>query len=616
MKKNILFLIPAFFFILNGCKKDGNNNNNTPPVVPGISIQTITYPSFANSPWINVIGGTALLQFDLLGSGGAVSSTIKDSNNLQSITSYNKTLTKGIYNIYISSKNQSAAADTFIRFNAQLKAYDVSSQQALSFTATSTDELITIGQSFVQGNTVPTFKTDTGTKAYKFGLSNGFYYLYVTGGLKGSVSFVSKTGNQTFTKSLSIVALTQYNMALQTVNGSLQVVFVPFVYNQVALGSSTLATVDISVPGFIANGTTIYFVATDENGNVLNEVKYIPGTTVFKIASLKPFLENRFNLFEIIISPVGSNSVPQITGYLQVKKGSTFNGPIAAMPTKAQSPLKVHLTNTSGFDLLQVSTNYYAGTTLHSLSDSTNLQTLYYPDSSKLWVQILKNNQYSYNFFNIPKGTLNLNVDLTQLTKAPLIKTFTSPGTNLSAEVFAITDNNYFNFYDFGVNNSGSNQLSYYYPSEFFPLYTTRTNFSTGSFYYSNYSTGTSIVNQVEPINASIAIKGTNLTNFVPGFSGTFDYYFANFISAIGTKPYIEISLFSPSAANFTNIKLPDFSQYLGVTSLDLSAQVLTAFQLIQVSSFNESNFPYPAPSIINPNNYSFKSVEQDINLK
>jgi len=618
MKKYILLLVPAILFILNGCKKDGSNNT-TPPVVPGISIQSVSYPSFANSTWNNVIGGTALIQFDLLGSGGTVTSTIKDSTNLQNIDTYIKTLSKGTYNIYVSSKNQSAAADTFMRFNAVLKSYSVNAQQALSLTATSTDGLITIGQSFVAGNTVPTFKTDTGTKTYKFGLSNGFYYLYVKGGLKGSVSFTSKTGNQTFTKSLSITALTQYNMALQTVNGSLQVVFVPFVYNQVAVGSSTLVTVNISVPGFVENGASVYYVATDENGNVLNEVKYVPGTTIFKIASLTPFLKDRFNLFQITISPASDNTSPEIDGYLQVKKGSTFNGPFPAMNTKAESPLKVHLTNTSGFDLLQVATNYYGGTTLHSLSDSTNLQTLYYPDSSKIWVQMLKNNQYSYNFFNIPKGTLNLNVDLSQLKETPLVKTITSTYNNLSVSVYGISDNNYYNFYDFGRTSSSANQVNYNYPSESFPLYTTSAFSQNGNFLYTNVSTGTSIPDQIGTINASIAIKGTNLTNFVPGFSGTFDYYLADFLSngtGTGSFPVVQIALFSPSAANFTNIKLPDFSKYLGLTSLDLSAFNLKTFQLLQVSSFNESNFPYPSSSQVNPNNFSFKSVEQDNNFK
>jgi len=606
MKRYLLLIASIILFVFNGCKKDGNNNT-TPAVVPGISIQTITYPSFANSTWNNVVGGTALLQFDLLGSGGAVSSSTTESTSLSNITSYNKTLSKGVYNIYVSSKNQSAAADTFIRFNAQLKSYSVSAQQALSFMATSTDGLITIGQSFVQSNTVPTFKTDTGTKAYKFGLSNEFYYLYVKGGLKGSVSFVSKTGNQTFTKSLSITALTQYNMALQTVNGSLQVVFVPFVYNQVAVSSSTLVTLNVNPNDVIlSTSSSAYFVVTDANGNILNEVKYIQGTSTFKISSLQPYTNDRFNFFEIYV-PKDANAKPGIIGFLQVKKGSVYTTDASLLPQKPSFPITLHLKNTTGFDQLNVSTDI-AGTSINSLADSTSLQGLPYSNGDKLWVQMLKNNQYSYNFFNIAAGTVNDNVDLSQLTETPLTESISAPGNNLQVEVFAKTDTNYSNTYNFGVTRSQSGTLNYYYPSETFQQYDVLMFYSIGSLNYTIGTAGATIPNQAAAFNASFTNTASALANFVPSYSGTFDYYHANFQNA-SSSPNLEVDLYSPSAANYTNIKLPDFSKYLGVTSVDLSTLILQTFGLYQVDGFSEANFFYKDyHSYLNVNS---KAVEQ-----
>src|ERR1700743_3257228 len=310
MKRYLLLLAPIVLCFLNRCTKQ--ENNTVAPVIPGISIQSISYPSFVNSTWTNVIGGTALLEFDLLSSTGGISSTIKDSTDLQSISSYNKTLSNGIYNVYISSKNPSSIADTFIRFNAQIKSYVVSKKQALSLTATTTDGLITIAKSFIQDNKVPVFKPDSGTKTYNLGLINGFYYLYIKGGTKGSVSFVSKATNQTISKSLSITALNQYNMVVQTNKGTLQVVFAPYTYNQVAVTSSTLVTVNI-VPDAYSYYKSVYFVATDESGNILNEVKYVQGTSTFKFSALQPYTKDRFNLFLIQVAN-DPNVTPNIIG--------------------------------------------------------------------------------------------------------------------------------------------------------------------------------------------------------------------------------------------------------------------------------------------------------------
>ncbi|MDB4902329.1 MAG: hypothetical protein JWQ63_1610 [Mucilaginibacter sp.] len=588
MKRYLLLLLSIILFIFNGCKKDGSNNNVVTPVVPGISIQSISYPSFVSSTWNNVLGGNVSLEFDLLNTNDSVSSKIIDSTALKNISTYNKTLTKGNYNIYLSSKNQTSVADTFIRFNAQIKSYSLAAQQSLSLTATTNDGLITIAQSFVQNNTVPTFKADLGSTVYKLGVINGFYYLYVKGGTSGAITFTSKASNQTLTKSLNIVTLNQYNLAVQTNKGSLQVVFAPFAYNQVAVNSNTLLTLHITPAAYISK-SSVYFVVTDESGNILNEVKYVQGTSVFKISSLAPFTKDRFNFFEIDVD-ADPHVTPNVIGFLQIKKGSIFTTNPPFLPQKPTHLINPHLKNSTGFDKLSISTDL-GGFSLNSLADTLNGS--FYSSDGRLWVQMLQNNQYSYNFFNIPSSTTNYNVDLTKLTETPLVQNITAPGNNLSVEVLAKADTNYSNSFNFGVTSAPYNTLSYYYPSEAFQEYDVLMDYTIGNLYYTITTAGKTIPNQAAVFNASFNIPSSTLANFVPSYSGNFDYYYADFINTT-SKPYLQVALFSPSAGNYTHIMLPDFSKYLGVTSIDFNTLPLKFFGLYQVNGFNEQDFFYP----------------------
>jgi hypothetical protein len=608
MKIYLYFIIPAIAFVFNGCKKDVTNNVNV-PIIPSVTVQSVNYPSFANSPWSNVAGGTVLFKFDLLNASNAVVSSYKDSIDVKNISNYNKTLDRGTYNIYLSSKNQTTA-DTFIRFNAKVSAYSVTDKQALSLTATTSDGLITIGQSFVQSNTIPTFKSDSGSTVYKFGLINGFYYLYVKGGTKGAITFTSKPGNQVITKSLSVTTLNQYNLEVQTNKGSLQVVFTLFAYNQVAVSSSTLLTVNVDQGDYYFKNSNVYFVATDESGNVLNSVQYKQGTTSFKFSTHAPYEKDRFNFFVIIV-PTVSGFNTSITCFLQGKKGSTYNDLIPMLAQKGYSPLKPHLKNSSGFDYLNISTDVQSRA-ITTLADSSILQQLVYPgDSTKLYVQMLKNNQYSYNFFAIPKGSADVNVDLTQLTKTPLVKNISAPADNFYVSVYAKADVNYADAYRFGTASSTSNTADFYYPKETFPEYDIMSGYTIGAFKYTFDSSGTTIPSQVPTFSASFTVTGSTLVDFMPSCSGTFDYYHANFLNS-NSGANLQVDLYSPSAANYTNIKFPDFSKYLGVTTFDFSSQKLQYFELEQYDGFNEQSFNYKnVNAILSFSNFNCKSVMQ-----
>ena len=222
-----------------------------------------------------------------------------------------------------------------------------------------------------------------------------------------------------------------------------------------------------------------------------------------------------------------------------------------------------------------------------------------------------KNNTVLYNFFTIPAGTTNYNLDLAKVTKPAKVKSVTAPGNNFGMYVYAKLDKASFNGYYFGPTNSQTNQLNYYYPSETFPEYDTFMGYYIGNFNYVIKNVGTDIPDHAAVFNASFNVAGTSLANFKPTVLGTFDYYWANFID-LTSSHHLQVNLFSPSAANYTTVKLPNFSKYLGVSQVNLSALLLKQFGLYQTDGFNEAKFYYDSPT--SDSALNSKSVVQNYN--
>jgi len=180
-----------------------------------------------------------------------------------------------------------------------------------------------------------------------------------------------------------------------------------------------------------------------------------------------------------------------------------------------------------------------------------------------------KNNQQTYSFFDIPKGASDITVDFSTVNKTPLVKTITAPEANFGISVSAKSNPQYFDAQPLGAGSSFSNTLKFAYPKETFPEYETDGTCTIGDKTYDIVTTGTTIPDHIETFDATFKISGSSLADFVPSFAGAFDYYHANFQSAAGLGLIVE--LYSSAAANFTNIKLPDFSKYLGLSKLNLT---------------------------------------------
>lgn len=110
-----------------------------------------------------------------------------------------------------------------------------------------------------------------------------------------------------------VTAINHYNLGV-SVNAvkAVQVIFGPFAYHQVNVSSATLIKLNIN-PDANA-GYTTYYVATDINGNIIAEAKYVKGTTAFSLVATAPYEKDRLNFYEIKISD-DSSTMPGILGY-------------------------------------------------------------------------------------------------------------------------------------------------------------------------------------------------------------------------------------------------------------------------------------------------------------
>lgn len=207
--KKILPLFFAVIAIASGCSKE----QSIAPVKNNLfKISLATTFSNATTTWQQVLGGKATIIFTAAGSDTLTISPIKDSLDLKNITAYTKQIVAATYNITLNTTS-TAAADTFIRFNASVNNLVFNQAQTVSLAATTNDGVITISKSIIGTNAAPTFTPAGGTAAYNFGLANGYYFIYVKGAVTGRISFTETTSGDLFLKDLTVDALNQYDIS-------------------------------------------------------------------------------------------------------------------------------------------------------------------------------------------------------------------------------------------------------------------------------------------------------------------------------------------------------------------------------------------------------------------
>ncbi len=388
---------------------------------------------------------------------------------------------------------------------------------------------------------------------------------------------------------------------------SISIVFAKFAYKDVDVKSNTLLTVILEPQRFLGY-KYVSFIVTDEKGNILNEVKYQEGTSKFKISSTGTFEGKRINVLLIYANREDTDMVPyQILGLLHIKKGSLWDMRTNNIPVKPLSPLSVKLKNADELDNWTFSTDYwgssdYWGVDYSSAKDTTELSTLQfsYSQGSKLFLQVQRNNQTKYNFFDIPEGASSLELDVTKCTKPSIAKTISSGGSYTDLYIYGRTDENFYQKYSLAHKQTYSSQATYYIPAESFQEYLTSIHFKIGGVDYFNNYKGATIPDVADPIDAKIRYSGSTLADFKPQFNGSYDYYHASFVN----KPFsISIDFYSPAASNNIPVQMPDLGKY--IKGLDWKNLLLDRLALTEVDGFQEDKLLY-----LNALNYTYSGPQ------
>lgn len=234
-------------------------------------------PGSSVSTWQQVIGGQGMIQYLPV---TASDLPVKDSLNLASAATYTRSLTAGTYNIQLYTRPTTVPADTFIRFKALDSNMVINQNTVLNFQGISSDGLITVAQNQVKAGTVPSVVITTNNIAttYKFGLINGYYYIYISDQSTANVILTALSG-QVLTKEITVLASNQYNLivpSVLTVTG-LAIVISPFSLNNVnlELAAVVVSTVAGSAntgytngPGLAASFTALKGMSIDATGNM------------------------------------------------------------------------------------------------------------------------------------------------------------------------------------------------------------------------------------------------------------------------------------------------------------------------------------------------------------
>jgi hypothetical protein len=200
----------AVALLAAGCSKDRSVKplNNNP-------LKITVKPDFASAAtgsWQQVLGGQAVLSFKPAANDSINISPTTDTLSLSKLSAYTQTLFPGIYNISLNTES-TAVADTFVRFTSLVNDLPINQTQVVTLQATTNDGVITINKTYVDTTSAPTFVAAGTTTVQNLGQANGYYFIYVTGGATGRVTFVEPTSGYTYMADIAVTATNQYDLS-------------------------------------------------------------------------------------------------------------------------------------------------------------------------------------------------------------------------------------------------------------------------------------------------------------------------------------------------------------------------------------------------------------------
>jgi hypothetical protein len=305
-------------------------------------------------------------------------------------------------------------------------------------------------------------------------------------------------------------------------------------------------------------------VVTDTEGRILGSAKanHWQDTPIRPgVFGFKDDLVNVYSIYE-------SDSTYAITAFLNLKRGSDFDGPNYEFPSPQYKPLKVTLSNVGPFNRLTFSGDL-SGYTIESVSDTTGRLRIGYAENDRLFAQVVSGDEGRFGFAEIDEQTGTAALNLASLNE-----------TSLKAKIELDPFVRYSSFYlkgSFDINGKkwwgydlystwGKSQLDIFYPSVTFTKYYSGITYNTANRSYLEERDAATLDLKYKKIDFDAHVSSADPQQFKMTSVGKFDFYVVTYRSADWN-----VSLMVYSSNMHGDFSIPDFSGISGLRKFPFS---------------------------------------------
>jgi hypothetical protein len=344
--------------------------------------------------------------------------------------------------------------------------------------------------------------------------------------------------------------------------------------------------ITLNIKPSIYIGYTTNYVVSDSLGNILQTVKYNGTDTVLELSADRPYLGQRFNVFEV---RAGVNTY--IAGYFNIERNGAWNlKPIVPKLSSVYSTNNITFSKVPQFSRITASSDVF-GLTFNNLTDLSNVTNYGFSPTGKEFVQWVDNNNNGFNnFFNIDPANKNINIDLS-LPAQPSIKTTVNlppGGINGYGTLYGRTDINYDLYYLVDQAYSSGASFDYFRPAgTYLKNYGCIVSYQKNGWLFTNVIADI-IPQTIPPFNVGATILNSSLPAFNFTSQGDFDYYNLNFSNA-ANKTYISLY----STPGYHSFKFPDILKLGQAPNLTVNDFKLFSIGLYSTLGFKNNQLYY-----------------------
>jgi hypothetical protein len=314
-------------------------------------------------------------------------------------------------------------------------------------------------------------------------------------------------------------------------------------------------------------------VVTDTDGRILGAVKGSRWQDTPIRPSVFGFDGDLVNVYVVY----ASDSTYSINAFLNLKRGSEFDGPNYEFQSPQFKPLKVTLSNVESFNRLTLSGDY-GGLTIENVSDTTGRLRLGYAENDRLFGQVVSGDEGRFGFADIDEQTGTATLNVTSLSETSLkAKIELDPFVRFSSFYLKGSfDTNARSWWAYDLYSTwGRSHLDIFYPSVTFNKYFSGLSYSTINRSYTEERVATTLDLTYKKFDFDAEVSSADPQQFKMTTSGDFDFYVAMYHSADWANHLIVYN-----SQKYGEFSIPDFSEISGLRKFPFSKLKIAEIEL------------------------------------